>query len=152
MGVLPLCRIGLLSLIVVADCGGGGTFSSPPGEAITPACFPPVPAITQAYPHDHQSGVPVDVGRVWFSSPPATDASLVTVFQVRLIAPNTTAVDGGKLAPSQPPPDVPPGPPTAVQWFAGTVPRLASGTTYQVELFEPTLLCLTPLTTGSFST
>jgi hypothetical protein len=147
----------------VTPSGNGQTslvFGDGASAAVVPVivgfCLLPVIAIDglvfQGVPADGQTGVSVNVGRiyVWQNNFPVPGPFLVLA--TRLVGSDASVVTGSDLAPSSPPPSIPPGVPGNAQWFTSTIPVLNGATLYQVQLFDSAIACVPQQILGTFST
>jgi hypothetical protein len=142
---------------VTATLGGAGVAGFPACSGAllaqnphVPPCYPPVPAFRQAYPINGARGVSDSLPAVVFESPKAL---VVMQWQLQLSAPNGPPLTGGHLGP---PPSPLPSPIATLApgyvYVGASAPQLVMTTTYHVQLLDAQLLCLGPVTTGTFTT
>ncbi len=117
-------------------------------------CEPPTPAFGLEYPAN-QSSVSGSFGTLWVSVRNGDPVnSVVPQFYPRLIAANGTVVNGGAftMTSSQPPAGstLPVGGYTT--YAVSTMPALAPGATYQIQIADANYQCIPPIMIGSVST
>lgn len=151
---MPLRVLVLLGMFAIGLVGCSSSAATPapmPSATPPPACLPPVPNITQAYPVSGSSGVSSAVTQLVFQASSGIDLSS---WKVQLVPANSspTVISNALGGPPNPLPSpiAPLAPGNA--YFGASVPPLNSATQYQVAVFMPNLTCLAPLPTGMFTT
>lgn len=149
------------ALTVAAVAGGTTTIALSDGvnapltlSVTVNVCLPPVPVLLQTQPADKATNVSPSAGSIVFGLPKSQNwaPAIVEGFGVRLIAANGAVVNGSLLAPSQPPPNASPAAAANDDWYAASLPQLVAGTTYRVQVVNPSDTCLPPFVAGTFST
>jgi hypothetical protein len=149
------------TLTVTAVAGGTTTIALSDGVnapltlAVTVnLCLPPVPVLVQTQPANKATNVSPSVGSIVFGLAKSQNwaPAIVEQFGVRLIAANGAVVNGSLVAPSQPPPNASPAVAASDDWYAASIPQLSAGTTYRVQIVNPSDTCLPPFVAGTFST
>ena len=144
----------LLGLFAFGLAGCASSAASPtpaPTSTPPPACYPPVPAITQAYPLSGSSGISSAVGLIVFQ---AASSLNLSSWQVQLLPGTASPTILGSALGGPPSPLPSPIAPLVAgnAYFGASLPPLNAATQYQVQVFMPGLACLAPLPTGMFTT